>query len=605
MSMKKSYIKRVLTAALALSIIAGTGVASVGASALSVGKISDFTPVIAEKYGSFKNWIVEQINANFDTEQAKEIIAKISEKALAMIPDEVKQQFAEVVKLLSDEELCKEMIRQLISEFADETYKIADQTVQYLIQYAAEEYQNLPEEVRAEIEAEVQQLSEALGQIKEFVNAIKARAEKYTVDQYGFVTLEEGDFLFNMRINAKLGVEATAINYRGSETTVTVPAEADGFPVTSAELFSSTKVKSVKLPASITKIDGLVTFGLPNAKFVYVDAKNPNFKSVKGIVYDKEGTKLVAVPKAREFSPAEGVTSIGALAYFGNVAKSVVLPSTVTSIDKMAFYGATGLEEINIPDGVATIESSTFAACYALKKITVPSTVTWIEEDAFSGVPTDAVFVCESYNDYAVYFAEKNGYQVSAPQFTEFNSPSLVLLGASAKFSINVKYGEGGYTYSYLVRKVGDEKWTKLKMNTTDNTCVFTPAYDGYYEVCMKVKNASGAIEKCYSTMKVAQLKNNRSNIVKSVTPEGTTVTVNCRAIDPKSEYAVYYKEASASKWITAQKYDKNKVVDIALSKPGDYQICVKAKSSLGFISKVYFDVTADEPIEEEVTELR
>ena len=74
----------------------------------------------------------------------------------------------------------------------------------------------------------------------------------------------------------------------------------------------------------------------------------------------------------------------------------------------------------------------------------------------------------------------------------------------------------------------------------------------------------------------------------------GETVTVNCKAVDPKSTFAVYYKESSASKWSTAQKYDANKTVDITFDKAGSYDICVKAKSKLGFISKKSFTVTVE-----------
>lgn len=592
MSTKKLYIKKIFAAALALSVITGTGVAALGASA----KTSDYLYSVSEKAKSFKNLIAGVIKQNFDAEKAKELIAKLTEKVLSSIPDETKEKLLATIQLLSAEGFPEDMIRQLISDFADNAYRIASQTAQYLVQYAVEEYMNLPEEVRAQLEAQIQQMTDSMQKIETFVERVKTKTDKYTITEDGrYITLNEGDFVYDMHLSLTNGVEATAITYLGEETTVTVPASADGFKVTSAELFAATEVKSVKLPETITKLNGLVTFGLPYAKFIYVDAKNPYFKSVKGIVYDKEGTKLVAVAHARSFSPAEGVTSIGELAYFGTSMTTIALPSTVTSIDKMAFYGAAGLEEITIPSGVTAIEHSTFAACYALKKITIPSTVTKIADDAFLGIDQNAVFCCENNDDYAVSFAEKNGYQVSAPQLTEFNTPSLVMLGASANLSVNIKYGTGEkYTYSYLVRQVGAEKWTKLKMNSTSNTCTFTPSYTGYYEICIKAKGAHGNVIKSYSYMKVTQTANNRSDIIKCVTDEGTVVTVNCKAIDPKSEFAVYYKETSASKWTPAQKFSTNKSVEIALSKAGGYQICVKAKSSLGFISKVYFDVTVE-----------
>lgn len=112
MSAKKIYMKRVLTAALALSIIAGTGITSLSASAATPAPTSS----ISEKVSQFRTWLSGVISTRFDTEEAKEMMAKLSEKVLSMIPEETKAKFEETIQLLSDEDFPEEMIRQLISD---------------------------------------------------------------------------------------------------------------------------------------------------------------------------------------------------------------------------------------------------------------------------------------------------------------------------------------------------------------------------------------------------------------------------------------------------------------------------------------------------------
>ena len=62
---------------------------------------------------------------------------------------------------------------------------------------------------------------------------------------------------------------------------------------------------------------------------------------------------------------------------------SVVIPSSVTSIGKTAFYGCKGLTSIVIPMGVTAIETRTFAKCSSLASVEIPATVTSIDNGAF------------------------------------------------------------------------------------------------------------------------------------------------------------------------------------------------------------------------------
>ncbi len=659
---KKQIVKKTLTCFLALSMIAGTGAAAVGASAKTIEipaavtekinavkekiaqKLNDILP--KEKVDAFIAQITEKVMAEYQaaeakadaliaeiseelkaelaavTGQAEELINQIVDEMIASLPEETKAQIEQIAAILSQEGMPEELCRQFIAEFVNALYSQALEAVELagqvyeqaqeligkayieITDLAKQAYEALPEEYKAQIAAAVAQaqaaaaefeakITEVLEQVKALEAAVKEKIGKYSV-QGKYVLLKEGDFTYRITVDLKHGVSAIADSYEGKGGKITIPAKADGITVTGVSFFTEAKVTAITLPETIEYLDGLAFWGMPSLKYVFVNAKNPNYKSVKGIVFSKDGSTVVCVPSANDYSPAEGVTAIGDYAYAFSPNTAITLPSTIQSIGDGAFGFAEKLEEITVPDGVEKIGSSTFFGCHSLKKITLPSSVKEIAEDAFIDVPEDIVFYCASGADAAARFAAANGFQVSAPLYAAFEATKLSILGADATFRINASYGAGDYKYSFLIRKAGAEKWTKLQIDKENDVIHHAFNSTGTYEVCMKVKDADGTIVKNYSYVKVIQTLNNLSKISSETASVGETVTVNCKAVDPKTTFAVYYKEASASKWIAAQKYNANKTVDITFDQAGSYEICVKAKSAIGFISKKYFAVTVE-----------
>ena len=64
---------------------------------------------------------------------------------------------------------------------------------------------------------------------------------------------------------------------------------------------------------------------------------------------------------------------------------SLTLPSSVTSIDRNAFEGCSGLTSMTIPSSVTSIGSEAFEGCSGLTSLTIPSSVTEIGGLAFYG----------------------------------------------------------------------------------------------------------------------------------------------------------------------------------------------------------------------------
>lgn len=148
--------------------------------------------------------------------------------------------------------------------------------------------------------------------------------------------------------------------------------------------FWCSSLKSIRIPDTITYIgqfafnhcNSLETITLPdNADFspdafnncpslkeINISENNAHYKSIDGIIYDKDMTRL------HRSVPLSGV-------------KKLVVPGTVKVISWHAFNGS-DIEEVVLPDGLTTIEYGTFRES-AIKKVVIPESVTEIGASAF------------------------------------------------------------------------------------------------------------------------------------------------------------------------------------------------------------------------------
>jgi hypothetical protein len=83
------------------------------------------------------------------------------------------------------------------------------------------------------------------------------------------------------------------------------------------------------------------------------------------------------------------VTSIGGWAFFGCSGLTEIdvsaIPASVTSIGSWAFSGCSGLTGVTIPNSVTSIGNLAFEDCSGLTSVTIPNSVTSIWDGAFSG----------------------------------------------------------------------------------------------------------------------------------------------------------------------------------------------------------------------------
>ena len=184
---------------------------------------------------------------------------------------------------------------------------------------------------------------------------------------------------------------------------------ADGVTEISNYLFeNNSKITGVVIPESVTRIgdgafslcENLTSVTLPSAletlgESVFAgcvnltgieDPSGKFLKTIDGIVYSPDGTRLIAVlaSASGEIRIAAGVTEIpGCLFQNNQRITGVIIPEGVTAIRYNAFEGCTALTGIVIPEGVTEIEYRAFYRCESLTSITLPSTLETLGANVF------------------------------------------------------------------------------------------------------------------------------------------------------------------------------------------------------------------------------
>lgn len=184
------------------------------------------------------------------------------------------------------------------------------------------------------------------------------------------------------------------INYNSSDGEIVIPKKYKDKPVTGigSNLLNGSIV-SITIHEDITYIsnDAFVCDIYPIypyrlTKFI-VDADNPNYSSIDGHLYSKDGKVLIRYAPANEssaFTVPDHVTTINKYA-FGN-SKSllhVYLPEGVISIGDYAFTQCSNLENISLPNSLASVGQGAFTDCKSLETIVFADGLTHIGNYAF------------------------------------------------------------------------------------------------------------------------------------------------------------------------------------------------------------------------------
>ena len=183
----------------------------------------------------------------------------------------------------------------------------------------------------------------------------------------------------------------TITGYTGSGGDVVIPDTIGGLPVTTIryDAFSDcTGLTSVTIGNGVSSIGEQAFSGCTGLTAITVDALNPVYSSLDGVVFDKGQTTLTMFPPGRAgtYTISESVTGIGHYAFSDCTSlTSITIPDSVTSIGAGAFSSCSRLSSVTIPDGVTSIGGNVFYGCTSLTSVGIPDGVTRIGDSAFYG----------------------------------------------------------------------------------------------------------------------------------------------------------------------------------------------------------------------------
>ena len=239
-------------------------------------------------------------------------------------------------------------------------------------------------------------------------------------------------------------------------TSVNIPSTVTSIGVQA--FYDALELTNISIPAGVTSIGDSAFFNTSSLAFFTVDPANPNFRSIDGVLFNKNATTLLHYPvksSTTSYSIPVGVTTIANNAFrgagsltsisipasvvsfgadtfvdtssltsftvaptnanfssidgvlfnknattllsfpFKSSATSYSIPAGVTTIADNAFRKATQLTSVTLPAGVTSIGASAFSEAYALTSINIPAGVTSIGSGAFGQTAITSINIPE------------------------------------------------------------------------------------------------------------------------------------------------------------------------------------------------------------------
>ncbi len=216
------------------------------------------------------------------------------------------------------------------------------------------------------------------------------------------------DFVFELNDEGTYSV----VSYNTFKpSTVVVPSEYNGIKVThiSDHAFSgkTSGIERIVISENIIYCSPLSFNESFNLSAIEIDSNNESYCSIDGVVYDKNLTEIIFVPKnIEEVTLPTTIKTVGASAFKKSIVKKVILNDGLEAIEDNAFENTSKLSEIIIPDTVTRLGNEVFSYSEAskivigkgitslpyyfvnnsssLKNIVIPGNVKTIESYAFN-----------------------------------------------------------------------------------------------------------------------------------------------------------------------------------------------------------------------------
>ncbi len=207
--------------------------------------------------------------------------------------------------------------------------------------------------------------------------------------------------------------------------------------------FYHTGLETLHIPANVTYIGEYCFVALTNLETITVDANNPNYTSVDGLLLSKNGRKLITAPAGRSgiltlpvsveeigfgafeeskltqvlFDKNANILSLGYRAFFKSSITEITVPASVVAVDYYAFAYCDDLTTVIFEDGsnLKGIYEGAFCGDGNLENIVIPASIVEISEFAFysctkiKDIPVENNEQLKGIFDYAFAYTGING----------------------------------------------------------------------------------------------------------------------------------------------------------------------------------------------------
>lgn len=270
--------------------------------------------------------------------------------------------------------------------------------------------------------------------------------------------------------------------YEGTDTNIVVPDTIDGRKVTvlgnstfqyctqASDIESVTlpdslttieknafynceKLKSVTIPQNVSSI-GLAAFveGLSESSLteIKVDPENPYFSEKDGVVFSKDGTKLIVFPSGRsgDYQIPDGTVSVGDYAFYYCVnVSSITVPGSVRSLGEGAFGNCSSLTKAVLNEGLEEIGEYAFQSSSGIRDIIIPASVKSVgknglrlsSECRIRVLSTDTVWADDAFRDSALIAGKKDS---TLQKYAEDRGCTFVELSADNRIPLQNEWFE-------------------------------------------------------------------------------------------------------------------------------------------------------------------
>ena len=194
-------------------------------------------------------------------------------------------------------------------------------------------------------------------------------------------------------------------------TDITLPLSA--VAVEEQAFKNCSRITAITMPAAAADI--LPSDGCPALQQITVPEANDSYRSIDGILYDRDVTKIVWMPlgKTGTVELPSSITSIGDYAFRGCMFTSFIMSNSVTDIGQAVFFGSR-VEKAVMSDALKTLPTATFQHCSSLEEVHLGTATELLGEYIFDGTKTRKIYVTAAYPPVcnAHTFATTDGYDI-------------------------------------------------------------------------------------------------------------------------------------------------------------------------------------------------